>query len=84
MRKVAEGKFDPVAQLGALEKAARDLKVEQRRDRRHRYLAALGLALALSGTLWVMFGAGGVITLAGLSMNAVGIGLLIAGALRSA
>ena len=77
MKHLAEGTLKVEQRSPELERIARELK----RDRRHRYLAALGLALALGGSIWLALGVGG--ALPGLVLNAVGVGILIAGVLRS-
>ena len=77
LKHLAEGTLRVEQRSPELEKLAREMK----RDRRHRYLAALGLALAISGSIWLALGVGG--ALPGLVLNALGVGLLIAGAIRA-
>jgi ubiquinone biosynthesis protein len=83
MKHLADGTLKVEQRHPSLERLARELSSQGKRDRRHRYLAALGLALAWCGTLWVMFGAGPMLTLAGATMVAVGMALLIVGAIRA-
>jgi len=80
LKRLAEGRLEVEQRHPELERLARELARERRRDRRQRHLAALGLALAVGGAIWLGLGVAG--ALPGLLMSAVGIGLLLAGALR--
>ena len=78
MKRFAAGDLMVEQRIPELERVVRELK----RDRRHRYLATLGAALLVGGSVWIAFGIAG--AMPGLVMCALGVGVLIAGALRSA
>ena len=52
-----------------------------KRERHHRYWAALGVALALSGAIWLGLGVGG--ALPGLVISSLGLAVLIVGLVRA-
>ena len=71
------GKYEVQWKSEELARIERTLK----RERHHRYWAALGVALALSGAIWLGLGVGG--ALPGLVISSVGLAVLIVGLVRS-
>ena len=76
LRRAADGRLE----LGAGHQELARIDKQLRRDRRHRYLVGLGVALALSGALWLGLGVGE--TLHGIALSAAGLAILLVGALR--
>jgi ubiquinone biosynthesis protein len=76
LRRAADGRLE----LGGGRQEVARLERQLRRDRRHRYLVGLGVALTLNGALWLGLGIGS--ELLGIASTAIGLAVLLLGALR--